>query len=95
MTTKEAFANAVKARINGNKQHGWGVEDSYAAILAVVAAETGSEVKDLDTPEFGHIIKAVINPSQFRQSLESNGVLDKSEGKKQNATLKGLMDSLK
>ena len=78
MKNNEAAQAAIKARIAGNKNHGWGVEDSYAVVLAIVACETGAEPKDLDSPEFGALIKQLINPSQFRQKLETANVLEKT-----------------
>ena len=69
MTNQEAFKSAVKAQINGDVKHGWGVEDSLMVALAVVANENGADARDYGE-EFKALIKKVINPSQFRQSVE-------------------------
>ena len=92
---KQAIQNTIKARINGDKNHGWGVEDSYQCILAAIAANEGCEVKDIDTAEFGKLLKPLINPSAFRQSLEIAGLLTKNaKAEKEKSALKGLMDGL-
>ena len=78
MTVKEVFQRAVKKRINGNKDHGWGVEDSLSVIIELVADNAGVEPKDLEAdPEFIEAIRSVINPSAFRQKLESANILNK------------------
>lgn len=91
MKAQEAFQNAIKTAINGDKNHGWGANDSLAVIMAVIAEETGTSKEDLQGIE--PLIKAVINPSAFRQTLESKGVLNKSNGVRSSA-MKGLLDGL-
>lgn len=77
-SVKEVFQKAVKARINGNKDHGWGVEDSLRVIIALVADNAGVEPEDLEAdPEFIEAIRQVINPSAFRQRLENANILNK------------------
>lgn len=77
-SVKEVFQKAVKKRINGNKDHGWGVEDSLSVIIELVADNAGVEPKDLEAdPEFIEAIRNVVNPSAFRQRLENAGILNK------------------
>jgi hypothetical protein len=81
---KEVFQTAVKHRINGDRKHGWGVDDSQAVIIALIADETGGDVKDIEAnKEFCAALKEVINPSQFRQKLESAKILDKAPTREQ------------
>jgi hypothetical protein len=70
----EAIATAVKSRINGNRAHGWGADDSLFALRSAIAAEYDVEPSDA----FMAAIKPLVNPSQFRQVLESAKLLDKS-----------------
>ena len=77
MTTKESFQRAVAKRINGDKNHGWGIEDSLAVVVDLLTDE-GCE----PTAECQCAIREVINPSQFRQKLETKGALNKQPSKK-------------
>jgi hypothetical protein len=70
-TPKEVFLHSVKATIGGNKNHGWGADDSMAVIKALYASEVGSEMDDV----LAGFIKKVVNPSAFRQELEKAGAL--------------------
>ena len=78
--TKQKFQAAVLARIGGNKNHGWGGEDSLTVILAIVkdfysdAKMAGKEI-DGDAKEQ---IKSLVNPSAYRQVLEDQKVLNES-----------------
>lgn len=72
--TREAFQKSVLAQINGNKDHGWGALDSLAVIKAIVKAETG---KDLAGDAEAQV-KSMVNPSQYRQILEDQKVLNES-----------------
>lgn len=56
----------VAVRVGMNRQHGWGQDDSVAAILAVFECETG----DKPDEEVGKAVAMVVNPSAFRQVLE-------------------------
>lgn len=88
-------AHAIKARINGDKNHGWGIDDSAEVIDAIVAkdAEMGIEAllaakKDpkswsLSEEAMG-LIKGMINPSQVRQKFETAGFLAESKREKKN-----------
>lgn len=89
------FQQTVKSQINGDKKHGWGVEDSLEVIIALIAEETGATVADLKEASAKLIeeIRLVVNPSQFRQRLETAGSLEKTEVKR-NKTLKGVLDGL-
>ena len=92
MKASEMFAQTVKNRINGDKNHGWGVDDSVEVIMAVVATETGTEVKDIES--IRGLIKAVVNPSAFRQQLETKELLNKSVGKAKNKGISSLLDGI-
>lgn len=86
-SVKEVFQRAVKERINGNKDHGWGVEDSLSVIIALVADNAGVEPKDLEAdPEFISAIRKVVNPSAFRQTLENAEILSKAGKAKRKAS---------
>lgn len=63
---KAEFQQAVKAQIGGDKHHGWGADDSFAVIDSLCEVE----------PEAEPFIRAVINPSAFRQVLESQKLLN-------------------
>lgn len=89
MTRNETFAKAIKDRINGNKNHGWGSDDSTEVIMAMIASEVGEKPDD----EFASFVKAVVNPSQFRQALEKKGTLNKSENRR-SGVLKSLMSEI-
>lgn len=78
----EAFQEAVKSQIGDNRNHGWGAKDSMAVIDAVVAADASEEIEKLVkegkqpgayslSAEATEFIEQVINPSAFRQKLES------------------------
>lgn len=88
-TSKEAFGQAVKTRINGDKNHGWGVDDSVEVIVAVICEECG--VAKEDVKDIIPLIREVVNPSQFRQKLEAKGLLNKSEGR---TKVKSILDGL-
>ncbi len=79
-----AYLKAVKARVNGDKKHGWGVDDSEAVILALISEDSGASVDDIRkaSPDMVRYIRAVINPSAHRQILEEKGILEKTEGRK-------------
>lgn len=79
MTAKEVYIKTVISRINGDKNHGWGVDDSMAVIAAIFESETGEKLDE----EVAKWIKRVINPSQHRQLLEGEKMLNKQETKKQ------------
>ena len=74
--TKEAFTKSILAQIGGDRKHGWGTKDSANVIRAILEDEIG-EKPDEDTVMKWIIM--VINPSAFRQVLEKENQLDKSE----------------
>ena len=74
---KAVFLDAVKTRIAGNKDHGWGVDDSMAVIKALWEDNTGEAMDSL----YEEQVKRVINPSAFRQRLEDAGALNKATRK--------------
>jgi hypothetical protein len=65
-TAVEAVMETVAVRVGMNRQHGWGQDDSVAAILAVFECETG----DKPDEEVAKAVAMVVNPSAFRQVLE-------------------------
>lgn len=75
---KEAYQNAVKNAIGGNKDHGWGKEDSMLVIQALYLKATGEEM----TPEHKAMVASVVNPSAARQAFAKAGLLNE-ETKKQ------------
>lgn len=72
MTREEAFKATVEARINGDKNHGWGVEDSLAVIVKLVENEVGEAPDEA----WQALARSVINPSAFRQRLEAKKLLN-------------------
>jgi hypothetical protein len=84
-TPSETYKATIKAQINGDKSHGWGVKDSMAVIAALWAEETG----DAFPEEIRKLVESVVNPSQFRQKLEAAGHLNPS-AKKVDALLTDL-----
>lgn len=80
MAIKQTFQASVAKRINKDKDHGWGVEDSLAVVIDLLIDETGSE-EIRENKELVAAVKEVINPSQFRQKLESAKILNKSKTK--------------
>lgn len=76
----------IKERIGGDLKHGWGVEDSLALIIALWVDEVVDEPSDAKRGW----IKAVINPSAFRQMLEKKGALTPALTKSVNSILSGL-----
>jgi hypothetical protein len=99
MTTKETAQKAIAKAINGDKNHGWGIDDSLAVIIALLREETGEMYgdKDKDGVVIGAdllaSIKQVINPSQFRQRLESAKLLN--EQPKRAAKVESLLADFK
>ena len=79
----ETFQNTVKACLNGNKEHGWGIDDSMKVIEACITKAIGKEPSE----ELKMAIKEVVNPSQFRQKLETQGLLTKEAKKKRTENL--------
>ena len=76
---QEAFNQGVKDAINGNKDHGWGADDSSGVIEGLIACEMPDG--HAPSPELMAYIKLLVNPSQFRQRLESKKVLNESTNK--------------
>lgn len=75
MAINDVFNKAVASRINGDKNHGWGVDDSLFVIEALYIDNTGEEKLD---DELRKHLREVINPSQFRQKLESAKLLNET-----------------
>jgi hypothetical protein len=82
------FNAAVNLQIGGDKHHGWGNKDSLAVIEAIVAKDVEFHEGEAKTytlsDEAIQFIGVVINPSAFRQQLESkdDGRLEKTETKR-------------
>jgi hypothetical protein len=94
-TIKEQFQSAVKNAIGGDKNHGWGVEDSMEVIDTLIAENCEAIAKDKGlSEELSATIKAVINPSAFRQILESKGVLSENKTKRKESATKSLLDGI-
>jgi hypothetical protein len=83
-----SFNDAVNTQIAGDKAHGWGNKDSLAVVEAIVSKDAelseGDVTKYTLTDEALQFIGVVINPSAFRQQLESkdDGRLTKVEAKR-------------
>lgn len=92
MTNVEAAKQAIKAQVEKNAKKGWGNDDSLRVIIAVIANETGANISELG--EIGEIIKPLINPSAFRQSLEKAGILEKSQNEVKKTAIKNLIEGL-
>lgn len=61
----------AKAIVGEDVKHGWGVDDSLKGILVIAAnalGKTASDFKKEDVVE----IRKLVNPSQFRQSIEGS-----------------------
>jgi hypothetical protein len=84
-TPAQVLNRAIKARISSDKEHGWGIEDSLEVILALIADDSGADVKDIKeaNASFVACIREVINPSQFRQKLGTANILNKAEKRKE------------
>jgi len=82
------FNGVVDSQIAGDKSHGWGNADSMAVIESIVAEDAAlsdGDVKQFTLSEEAmKLIAIVVNPSAFRQQLESkdDGRLTKVEGKR-------------
>lgn len=87
-----ALWKTVKAQVGQNREHGWGQADSMVAIKAILAEEIGSDPDAMLLEAIDH----VVNPSAFRQKLESvkrsdgETILQKHEGKKRDRTLAAM-----
>lgn len=79
----ETFKASVESQINGDRKHGWGAKDSTNVIIDL-ASEFGGELSGEVATAFEQCVAKVVNPSAFRQYLESAKVnkLDKSDGRK-------------
>jgi len=87
MTANEVLKKTVLARINGNKSHGWGIDDSSEVVKAICQNEYG---KPLSADALA-AINSMINPSQARQSMEKNGLLKETpKGQRKPALLASL-----
>ena len=77
----ETFEASVETQINSDKQHGWGAKDSLNVvrdILAEFASEyTAAQPEIIEAVDTA--ISKVINPSAFRQKLESKGMLAENQ----------------
>lgn len=93
-----AMLAAVDLQINGDRKHGWGGEDSFVVIEAIVAedaslAEGAAKNYTLSEPA-SKLIRLWINPSAARQNLEKDTDLGKARldvvENKRKGSLKGL-----
>ena len=73
---QEVAKAAVIAAIGGDKNHGWGVDDSVEVIESILAEDASLAPADLlankytPSEEAMSLVKQFINPSAFRQILE-------------------------
>ncbi len=74
---KDTYQSAVKAAINGDMNHGWGIEDSMSVIEALFQKATGEVMTD----EHREMVKSVVNPSAARQAFAKAGLLSKETKK--------------
>ncbi len=74
---KTTYQTAVKEAIGGDKDHGWGIEDSMAVIEALFQKATGEVMTD----EHREMVKSVVNPSAARQAFAKAGLLSKETKK--------------
>lgn len=72
----EVLKAAIAKQINGDKNHGWGVDDSTEVIMQVVANETGTSIENL--ADIRPLIRSMVNPSQARQILENAKLLNEA-----------------
>lgn len=93
MTANEVLKKTVLARINGNKNHGWGIDDSAAVILAVVANEMNGKALSAEAIA---AVNSMINPSQTRQAFEKQKLLAETpKGQRKPALLASLFADAK
>lgn len=73
----ETFRESVKAQINDDRQHGWGIEDSRNVIVDVICEDASAHNEEKPEQAYSpskeavELMARVINPSAFRQRLES------------------------
>ena len=80
---KEKYVSTIVSAINGNREHGWGAEDSMKVItMVMLELAEGTITVEEGTP----FVESVVNPSAFRQKLEG----PEKEGKE--GTLKCLLN---
>jgi hypothetical protein len=88
----KAFVQSITSAIGGDKDHGWGIDDSCEVIETLIA-EDGPDGYAPSEALMSYI-KRVVNPSQFRQQLESAEQLNKSvKAEKRKAGLDSLLKS--
>ena len=80
------FNGTIAGQIAGDKSHGWGNKDSLAVIESIVAEDAALSEGDVKqftlSDEAMQFIGVVVNPSAFRQQLEGDGRLVKTETKR-------------
>lgn len=77
-TLKEVCKETLLARINGDKQHGWGTQDQLEIVMTAIAHDCGGERKDYVDGELETIIREQLNGSAFRQRLVAAKLLDET-----------------
>jgi hypothetical protein len=88
--TVELVQTAVRGIVNGDKNHGWKQGDSLAAIEDVVANDVATFFEQPNADMTKYVlsddavaaINAFINPSAFRQVLETAKIINESADKK-------------
>lgn len=89
----KAAWQAIKDAIKGDRKHGWGVDDSMQVIESLIAEDGPDGYAPSD--RCLELIRSVVNPSAFRQQLESKEVnlLDKpKKAERRKASLAKLAD---
>ena len=84
-----AMGQAITAAIGGDKKHGWGIDDSVEVIETLIAEDAPDGYAPSD--ELMSLIREVVNPSQFRQKLEAEKMLEAPERKRNKSVLKSVL----
>ncbi len=90
----------IKSQLNGDKNHGWGADDSMAVIDAVVAKDAELSPKGTLAEKYTlsdealDLVRAVVNPSAFRQILEAKKLLNPpKKGESTRGSVKDLISA--
>lgn len=81
----DAYKASVEAAINGDKEHGWGKEDSMVVIAACAKVLCQSPNDETTMNEFLAAVANVVNPSAARQMFAKAGLLTKETAKERTA----------
>ena len=87
---QEVAKATVLSQINGNREHGWGLDDSLSVIESVIAEDcslAGDASKEVPSEEAIALVRQFIVPSAFRQTIEGV-LLAEPEKKEKKVTVK-------